>query len=70
VSLSAGVAAIGNVYFKVLGPSREPSGYAHALGTSLVWNAGLLGIGFVLALLLPRKARHEVTEAVEVHASV
>ena len=70
VSLSAGVAAIGNVYFKVLGPQPEPSDFARALGTSLVWNAGLLGIGFVLALLLPRKARHEVTEAVEVHGAV
>jgi predicted MFS family arabinose efflux permease len=63
VALAAGVAAIGNVYFSLLGAHPGSPDFARALGSSLLWNIGLLILAVVLAFLLPRRAKHEVSQA-------
>jgi len=68
VALAAGVAAIGNIYFALLGGQPQAADFSLALGHSLLWNIGLLCVAFCLALMLPRRAKHEV-EATPDHAA-
>ena len=50
------------------GPQPQAADFSLALGHSLLWNIGLLCVAFCLALMLPRRAKHEI-EATPDHAA-
>lgn len=66
IAQGIGVAAIGTIFFGILGPDPAPETYPGALATALTCNAVLLALGFGLMLLLPRKTGHTEVRAVEI----
>ena len=61
------IAAIGTIFFGILGPKPALETYPGALATALTCNCVLLAAGFGLVLRLPRKTGHTApVHAVEI----
>lgn len=57
IGSALGVAIIGGVFYSLLGPSTDPTAYAHAFAVALGCNVLLLTLGGILSLWLPRERR-------------
>lgn len=74
LGMTLGIAALGTVFFHILGPSA-PGSPAHvsaaldAASTTALCTAGLIALAFLLAFLLPRQARAAEDEGAEEGAS-
>jgi EmrB/QacA subfamily drug resistance transporter len=67
VALAVGVAAIGSIFFGVLGTRPQAGSFAGAIGTSLFCNIALLATTCLLVFLLPTKP---ATAAAAVHVEM
>ena len=54
VGAALGVAVIGGVFYSVLGAGSDARAYAHAFSIAIACNVGLLFVGGILSLCLPR----------------
>ncbi|WP_431513572.1 MFS transporter [Variovorax sp. DAIF25] len=53
VGAALGVAVVGGIFYAALGAHPDPGAYAHAFSLALACNIALLGVGSILAFLLP-----------------
>jgi EmrB/QacA subfamily drug resistance transporter len=66
VALALGVAAIGSVFFALLGGQPRPEEFGQAVATALLFNIGLLLATCGLVFLLPGRPKASVPQSVEV----
>jgi Na+-transporting NADH:ubiquinone oxidoreductase subunit NqrB len=57
MGMALGVAGIGAIFFALLGPAHTPRAFVYPAEWTLLVTVVLLGLAFVTAFWLPRRAR-------------